>query len=308
VATLIQIENMSEYPAVVAKVLNEGMPRSPRGVETLDLGHTLVSIQDPTKCLAVGVGRGLSTRVAAAEAIQLIGGFHDPKLMLWASPNFAKFMDRDTDPHLNSPWTSAPYFHGAYGRRIGTQMSDVHRKLRADSATRQAVVTLWDPARDCGSDMHDYPCTVGFGFQIVDDKLNMGVVMRSNDVWLGFPYDVFQFTQLQLSLATSLGIPVGIYEHYAWSLHLYADDIAKTEALDLAGTGSFETSAFHRTYQPQGIGRLSAVGDGTFSFAVTRGSAQMLPYMSDLDYDFKLTESEQWYVNQFRSFHRDDKA
>jgi thymidylate synthase len=51
----------------------------------------------------------------------------------------------------------------------------------------------------------------------------MLVYMRSNDVFLGLPHDVFCFTMLQEIIAASLGAKIGTYTHLAGSLHLYDD-------------------------------------------------------------------------------------
>jgi thymidylate synthase len=109
----------------------------------------------------------------------------------------------------------------------------VHRKLRDDPDTRQAVITLWDPALDRHDPQpkRDYPCTVMLHFMIRGGKLTLRVHMRSNDVWLGLPYDVFQFTQLQLTLARALGIEAGDYVHQASSLHLYERDLTAVSDL-----------------------------------------------------------------------------
>jgi thymidylate synthase len=45
--------------------------------------------------------------------------------------------------------------------------------------------------------------------------------MRSNDIWMGFPYDVFSFTAMQCLMAMELGLGIGTYTHIAGSLHLY---------------------------------------------------------------------------------------
>jgi thymidylate synthase len=61
--------------------------------------------------------------------------------------------------------------------------------------------------------------------------------MRSNDVWLGAAYDFFQFTQVQIALASVLGIEPGKYAHHVGSLHIYeqhygvAEDLEKTNEL-----------------------------------------------------------------------------
>ena len=51
--------------------------------------------------------------------------------------------------------------------------------------------------------------------------------MRSNDLWLGFPYDVFQFTCMQVLMSMELGIELGSYTHIAGSLHIYERDFKK---------------------------------------------------------------------------------
>ena len=55
--------------------------------------------------------------------------------------------------------------------------------------------------------------------------------MRSNDVWWGLPYDVFQFTQLQLTLARLLDVAPGEYTHMVGSLHAYERDADGIDAL-----------------------------------------------------------------------------
>jgi thymidylate synthase len=50
----------------------------------------------------------------------------------------------------------------------------------------------------------------------------MHTTMRSNDVWLGLPYDLFTATILQELMAGWLGVELGTYHHHVDSLHLYA--------------------------------------------------------------------------------------
>ena len=280
-AHLVRIKTMQEYRNVVDVVLRHGKPRSPRGEATLDAGQVTVVLEDPTYALAQGVGRGLSPRVAAVEALQLIGGFHHPEMMVWASPAFKQFMDGET-------------FHGAYGTRVGHQVELAVGKLEEDPDTRQAVVTLWDPAKDNDAGLHDYPCTVAFGFSVrrldTHDVLDMHVTMRSNDVWLGFPYDVFQFTQLQQSVARTLGMPVGEYTHTAWSMHLYEKHRQLAEALPAPGDAL-------TVYQPKGIGwGPGASFRGIMRDAQALAVGQLHRKLGSFGNSHRvLTESEEWY-------------
>ena len=53
--------------------------------------------------------------------------------------------------------------------------------------------------------------------------------MRSNDAWLGFPYDVFTFTTIQKILANCLGLRAGRYVHLVGSFHIYVSDLPKLD-------------------------------------------------------------------------------
>jgi thymidylate synthase len=59
----------------------------------------------------------------------------------------------------------------------------------------------------------------------------MHTTMRSQDLWLGFCYDLFTATLLQELLAGWLEVPVGEYHHHVDSLHLYDDVVDAATSL-----------------------------------------------------------------------------
>ncbi len=63
--------------------------------------------------------------------------------------------------------------------------------------------------------------TYAVQFTIVDNRLNMAALMRSNDLWYGFCNDQYCFSMLQKLVAERLNIEVGEYYHYAHNFHLY---------------------------------------------------------------------------------------
>lgn len=114
---------------------------------------------------------------------------------------------------------------GAYGPRLFdwnglTQFSNVAALLRRKPHSRQAVIQLF-AASDIAEQHKDVPCTCTLQFLVRDDALHLLVSMRSNDVFWGFPHDVFCFTMLQEVMASTLGIRLGTYKHVVGSLHLY---------------------------------------------------------------------------------------
>jgi thymidylate synthase len=264
-----------DYWQLVQWVAHAGTRRTPRGIPTRDVGPTLIEITDPIHSLPYACGRGVKPSIGAVEAAQLIGGFSDPNLMLRISPNFQKFIEPDGQ------------FWGAYGTRIGNQLVHVIRKLQEDPDTRQAVVTLWQPHVDNRPLKRDYPCTVGFDFTIIDGMLCMNTVMRSNDVWLGFAYDLFQFTQLQLTVANALNIPPGLYTHMVWSLHIYERNLCDVDKL--------HAPSEQLPYHPHGFGRHGHDIEHIMNrakYVTTR----------DTDKFYDLTPSEAWYHEQLRQY------
>ena len=106
----------------------------------------------------------------------------------------------------------------------GDQISHVIRKLRTEPNTRHAAISIYD-CKEHERYKKDTPCTYAIQFTILNERLNMSVVMRSNDLWYGFCNDQYQFSNLQQLIADSLEIEVGTYYHFAHNMHLYNDKI-----------------------------------------------------------------------------------
>lgn len=268
------------YLAALRHVLEHHRLRSPRGLTTLDAGYVVLELRHPSTGLPTRTTRRLNRNIAAAEATQLIGGFSRPDLLTRASVNFERYAEPDG------------HFHGAYGSRITHQVSCAVTKLRDDPASRRAVVTLWDPWLDNQPDKRDYPCTVMLQFEVESytGNLEMNVVMRSNDAWLGLPYDVFQFTQLQLSVANALGRPAGWYRHTVLSLHLYERDVAAAQQVVAAGIQLAEAERL----LPHGFGRP---GVDCFQDVMRRARRIVTNVENEEE-----TDGERWYRERFTSY------
>ena len=106
------------------------------------------------------------------------------------------------------------------------QLDEVICKLKENPKTRQAAISIYD-AKEMHMYNSDTPCTYAVQFTILDDKLNMCVTMRSNDLWYGFCNDQYCFSRLQLMIADKLEIRLGEYFHFAHNLHLYNNIIEK---------------------------------------------------------------------------------
>ena len=212
-------DGVNGYVKLVQHVLRYGKETAPRGMKTREIEDAVIRIEDVKNTLPLGVGRGTVPGIGAVEACQLLAGVSIPGLVIKVGPQFKNYAE---DNGL---------FHGAYGLRTKGQYEKIIERLKNDADTRQAVITIWNPELDLLPQKRDYPCTILHQFRIRDGKLNMTVFMRSNDVWLGAAYDFFQFTRVQLAIASVLGIPAGIYTHHVGSLHIYEQHYEKAEAL-----------------------------------------------------------------------------
>lgn len=100
------------------------------------------------------------------------------------------------------------------------QLDKVVAMLKTNPETRQAVISIYD-GKEISTYSKDTPCTYAVQFTILDNKLHMAVLMRSNDLWFGFCNDQYCFASLQELVADRLSIELGTYYHFAHNLHLY---------------------------------------------------------------------------------------
>lgn len=142
---------------------------------------------------------------------------------------------RDDIAWLKKYLSRAPQFsddgqtwRGAYGPRLRRwsgvdQVDAVRRLLSTERTSRQAVMALFDPARDY-EPSKDIPCNNWLGWIIRDDRLHMCATLRSNDVWWGFSgVNAFEWSILHEMLAYWVNAQVGQADYLAMSFHIYAD-------------------------------------------------------------------------------------
>lgn len=214
------------YVAACHAVHSSGVAVSPRGMATTEvLGAHLCPTDPRRRLIDLPPVRVINPAFAVAEALWILSGSDDPWIF-----QYNRALTRYTDDGR---------LQGAYGPRMRRwrdrvdQLDQVRRLLTRDPDSRQAVIQLFDPERDTRGH-RDVPCTLGYRFFLRAGRLHMHTTMRSQDLWLGFPYDVFAATLLQELLAGWLGVDLGEYQHYVDSLHLYAKHVEAAASLPAA--------------------------------------------------------------------------
>lgn len=109
-----------------------------------------------------------------------------------------------------------------------SQWDHVKEVLTKDPYSRQAVIHI-KPIQLYPT--KDVTCTYFLQFFIRNNKLDLVVGMRSNDLLFGTTYDVFMFTFLQELMAAELGVELGVYKHFASNIHFYMKDSNKIEEI-----------------------------------------------------------------------------
>jgi thymidylate synthase len=104
------------------------------------------------------------------------------------------------------------------------QIDQVVSQLEVNPNTRQAAISIYD-GKEHLDYFYDTPCTYAIQFTIVNNRLDMCITMRSNDLWYGFCNDQYCFSMLQGMVSKRLNIEPGIYYHFAHNMHLYNNKI-----------------------------------------------------------------------------------
>lgn len=181
--------------------------------------NAVTVIEDPTRGIVQSDIRKMPIRYAVGELMWYLSGNRN----LSAIQNYTKAWDRMSD---DGKTVNSNYGWCIYQKYGFDQWEYVKDLLIHDPNSRQAVLHI-KTADDKPS--NDVNCTVCLQFLIRDGKLHATVYMRSNDIWMGFPYDVFSFTAMQCKMAMELGVGIGTYTHIAGSLHLYERNGSKDE-------------------------------------------------------------------------------
>ena len=154
--------------------------------------------------------------------------------------------------HISQFSDDGKIFFGAYGPKIVDQLPYVVNTLQSDRDSRQAVISIW---REKPPTTKDVPCTLSMTFMIRRGCLNEHVFMRSSDVWLGVPYDLFNFAMIGYRVIQLVDptLEPGRVFLTAASSHLYARDTEKIEEVLSAGYGEEDIEPVPDIYCREGI-------------------------------------------------------
>ena len=208
-----------------------------RNLEVVEIRPAMIIFTNPTHRFLTCPGRLIHPYFQVMESIWILAGRGDVSWISKYLKNIEKYSDGEDVFH-------APYGHRmrryGYNRSIFygdddeiDQFENCLIYLFEKPDTRHAVMTYWNPLFDrYGINTIDRPCNIAFHFMIREDKLDLTIMNRSNDIhWGLMNANVVQFSVILETAAMILGIPVGKQIHMIDSLHYYIDNPITDEIL-----------------------------------------------------------------------------
>lgn len=203
-------------------LLNRGVRVGSRDGATRELLAAHASFQPELSWLH-NERRSLSPHYAAAEILWYLSGTDRGEMIKTYAAQYGRMLQSDGSSY------------GAYGKRLMEPFDQIQAAITALKEcrdSRRVEVVLWRPTDlEAGTDptVKDVPCTITWQFLLRSNQLCMLVYMRSNDVWLGLPYDAFWNCLIARVVASELGARAATYHHIVGSYHLYERNVEAAE-------------------------------------------------------------------------------
>ena len=212
----VRVKNADEAFLHWYKILSDmGIEQESRDGDVVgEIINATTVIEDPTRCIMNNKIRNMPFRYAVGELLWYLSGNNN----LAEIQKYSSAWDRMSD---DGKTVNSNYGYCIQNKYGFNQWEYIKEMLVKNPSSRQAVIHIKNADNKPSKDVN---CTVSCQFFIRDNKLYMTTYMRSNDIWMGFPYDVFQFTAMQILLSMQLGVELGTYTHIAGSLHMYKRD------------------------------------------------------------------------------------
>ncbi len=166
-------------------------------------------------------------KLFVAEQIWFIAGSRKPDDFL---RDYTKIWDVFTNPNDVVTVAYGYRWRKHFGRDQLKLLIDL---LKKEPLSRHGVVIAWDPGADGLSTIKkaNVPCPFSFVVNIIGGRLNLHLIMRSNDFYLGTPADVSGFALLQCIIAQKLGYRPGVYSHSISNAHVYQNQYEAVKEL-----------------------------------------------------------------------------
>jgi len=110
-------------------------------------------------------------------------------------------------------------------RQIKNQMDDyIIPTLKNDQNTRRAIAIIYDPLNDSIRKKDAVPGLISIHFSIIKGKLNVCMIVRSNDIFIGWPANIYHGKVLQKYICDKLKLLPGKITTFSISAHVFQEN------------------------------------------------------------------------------------
>ena len=212
----------------IGEIESNGSISQPRDLKVKELIYGQLEI-DSTQPFANFIDRKFNWKYFAGELAWYLNRNNDIDYI----NQFSNFWKNITNPNTNE-------INSNYGTLLfGDQLLWCLNSLKSDKNTRQAIAFLNQPKFQFEGNK-DFVCTMYLNFFIRDNKLNMKVQMRSNDIFYGLTFDApfFAFVHQHMFLwlkETYPSLRLGTYTHFADNIHFYEHHFELADKIKVNG-------------------------------------------------------------------------
>lgn len=123
-----------------------------------------------------------------------------------------------------SQWRS---FKGPYGET--DQLKDVVAQIKVNRDSRRLLIVSWNANQFSKGEALLPPCHYAIQFYVEDGKLSCMFSMRSNDLFLGNPFNIASYALLTHMIAHECGLEVGELVYTGGDVHIYSNHVEQAK-------------------------------------------------------------------------------
>jgi len=232
------------YLSIANKILSEGEMRDNRtGIRAISLPHVCITIDLEEDGFPILASKFVGFKTAVKEL-----------LWIWQMQSNDVRKLQDMNVHIWDEWMQEDGTIGkAYGYQLAKykQVDNLIKTIKEDPTSRRMITTLWN-IEDL-PEMALQPCAFQTLWNINKGKLNCMLTIRSNDWFLGNPFNVAQYAALVYMIAQVTNYKPGRLTVCINDAHIYENHIPQIqEQLGLVDMNEmFDTFITNRFCKPK---------------------------------------------------------
>lgn len=208
------------YLSIANKILSEGEMRDNRtGIRAISLPHVCITIDLEEDGFPILASKFVGFKTAIKEL-----------LWIWQMQSNDVRKLQDMNVHIWDEWMQEDGTIGkAYGYQLAKykQVDNLIKTIKEDPTSRRMITTLWN-IEDL-PEMALQPCAFQTLWNINKGKLNCMLTIRSNDWFLGNPFNIAQYAALVHMIAQVTNYKPGRLTVCINDAHIYENHIPQIQ-------------------------------------------------------------------------------